>query len=217
MSIVDNLGDIQGADIAVIVNPNNPNGKITSCNELLCLANKKIDRKGLLVIDEAFADAEPDVSIIPHLTNDTTVVLRSFGKFFGLPGVRLGFAVGAPLLIDQLRKKLGPWAVSGPAIEIGARALHDTPWIEATRTELLERCKKLDRILLSGGGRIMGGTSLFRLIEHEGAQNLFQHLGELGIFVRKFPEHKTWLRLGVPVSKSDFARLEEAFYTLVSN
>ena len=217
VSIVDNLADIQCSDIAVIVNPNNPNGKITPCNELLYLANKKIDGKGLLVIDEAFADAEPKVSMIPLLTNDSTVVLRSFGKFFGLPGIRLGFAIGAPFLIDQLRKKLGPWAVSGPAIEIGARALNDTRWIGVTRTQLLERCERLDSILQRGGGKITGGTSLFRLIEHESAQKIFQHLGELGIFVRKFPEYKTWLRLGVPVSKSDFSRLEDAFYTAVSN
>jgi cobalamin biosynthetic protein CobC len=217
VSIVDNLANIEGADIAVIVNPNNPNGKITPCNELLFLANKKIEGKGLLVIDEAFADAEPEVSIIPHLTNDSTVVLRSFGKFFGLPGLRLGFAIGTPFIIDQLRKKLGPWAVSGPAIEIGARALNDTRWTEETRIQLLERCKKLDTILQRRGLKVAGGTSLFRLIEHECAKNIFCHLGKLGIFVRKFPEYKTWLRLGVPNSSSEFSRLEDALYTAPSN
>jgi cobalamin biosynthetic protein CobC len=210
VSIVNGLADIQGAEIVVIVNPNNPNGKTATCDDLLSIANKEIKSNGLLVIDEAFADARPEVSIIPHLTNDLIVVLRSFGKFFGLPGIRLGFAVGPPQQINLLKKKLGPWAVSGPAIEIGARAFNDTQWIKTTRTQLIERCKKLDAIFQRAGLKVLGGTDLFRLIENERAQMLFYHLGKLGIFVRRFPEHKSWLRLGVPNSKSDFTRLEEA-------
>ncbi len=214
VSIVDSLENIVGAEIAVIVNPNNPNGNVITCGEILGLANEEFNGKGLIVIDEAFADAEPEVSIIPHLTNSFTVVLRSFGKFFGLPGLRLGFAIGQPHLIDQLRKRLGPWSVSGPAIEIGTRALNDTRWVQTTRAQLIERCKKLDLILQSAGFEIAGGTSLFRLIELECAEKLFHHLGKLGIFVRKFPDNRTWLRLGVPYSKSDFVRLECALHSV---
>ena len=208
--VVNCLADIYGAENVVIVNPNNPDGEIIKFNDLLKIANKEIHENGLLVIDEAFADAQPETSIIPHLTNDLTIVLRSFGKFFGLPGIRLGFAIGSPYQINNIKKKLGPWAVSGPALEIGARALNDVRWIEATRTELLVRCKKLDAILERAGLKVLGGTYLFRLIEYERAQMLFYHLGKLGIYVRQFPEYKNWLRLGVPNSKSNFARLEEA-------
>jgi cobalamin biosynthetic protein CobC len=210
VSIVSCLADIYGAENAVIVNPNNPNGEIIKFNDLLKIANKEIDKNGLFIIDEAFADAQPETSIIPHLTNDLTIVLRSFGKFFGLPGIRLGFAIGSSYQVNLLKKKLGPWAVSGPALEIGARALSDDRWVEATRAELQVRCKKLDAILDRARLKVLGGTHLFRLIEYERAQMLFYHLGKLGIYVRQFPEYENWLRLGVPHSKSNFARLEEA-------
>tara|TARA_B110000438_G_scaffold241576_1_gene240751 strand:- start:48 stop:1010 length:963 start_codon:yes stop_codon:yes gene_type:complete len=210
VGMVDCLTKIQDAEIVVIVNPNNPNGKTAACNDLLSIAKETNKINGLLVIDEAFADALPEVSIIPHLKNDSIVVLRSFGKFFGLPGIRLGFAIGPLNQINLLKKRLGPWAVSGPALEIGARAFNDTQWIKDTRTQLIKRCKILDAIFHRAGLKVLGGTSLFRLIENESAQKLFSHLGKLGIYVRKFPEHESWLRMGVPDTKSDFARLEKA-------
>ena len=210
VTTVEDLMDARGAEIVVIVNPNNPDGRTVPPAWLLSLANAGIAGNGLLVVDEAFADTDSEISIIPHLRNETTVVLRSFGKFFGLPGLRLGFAVGAPHVVDRLRRKLGPWAVSGPAIEVGTRALNDLPWIESTRIQLLERRKRLDAILITAGLEITGGTNLFRLVNDDRAQEIFHRLGKAGIFVRKFPERQTWLRLGVPDSKSDFHRLEEA-------
>lgn len=210
VTTVEGLMDARGAEIVVIVNPNNPNGRTIPPDRLLDLANAEIPGNGLLVVDEAFADIDSEISIIPHLRNETTIVLRSFGKFFGLPGLRLGFAVGAPHLVDRLRRKLGPWAVSGPAIEIGTRALNDKPWIETTRIQLLERRKRLDAILITAGLEITGGTNLFRLVNDNRAQEIFRRLGKAGIFVRTFPKHQTWLRLGVPYSKSDFHRLREA-------
>ena len=216
VTTVVGLKDARGADIVVIVNPNSPDGHTVPPAQLLGLANAGISENRLLVVDEAFADTDPEISIIPHLRNETAVVLRSFGKFFGLPGLRLGFAVGAPHLVDQLRRKLGPWAVSGPAIEIGTRALNDRPWIKSTRIQLLERRKRLDAILITAGLEITGGTNLFRLVDDDRAQEIFRRLGKAGIFVRKFPERQTWLRLGVPASKSDFDRLEEALSIAMS-
>jgi len=217
VKIVNCLEDIDSAEIIIVVNPNNPNGKIVTSNDLLYVADQVIQINGLLVIDEAFADAQPEASIIPGLTNYSTIVLRSFGKFFGLPGLRLGFAIGPPHQINLLKKKLGPWAVSGPAIEIGTRALSDTRWIAATRTQLLERCEKLDSIFERVSLKMLGGTNLFRLIEYDRAEMLFYHLGNLGIYVRRFTENKSWLRIGIPDSTSDFLRLEEALLSGLSN
>ena len=210
VNIVNGIEDINNAEIVIVVNPNNPNGRVVTCNDLLAIIDEKIEENGLLIIDEAFADAQPEASIIPHLTNASTIVLRSFGKFFGLPGLRLGFAVGPPYQINLLEKKLGPWAVSGPAIEIGTRALNDTQWIATTRIRLQERCKKLDAIFERSGIEILGGTSLFRLIEYDRAEMLFHHLGNFGIYVRRFSEYKSWLRIGIPDASSDFVRLEKA-------
>ena len=148
--------------------------------------------------------------MIPKIGSAPIVVVRSFGKFFGLPGLRLGFAAGAPNRIEALRRRLGPWAVSGPAIEIGTRALSDDLWIEKNRVTIRDKSEKLDSILRQSGLRIVGGTDLYSLIDDPEAPGIFERLGGAGIFVRRFPVHPRWLRIGLPASESDFARLVEA-------
>jgi cobalamin biosynthetic protein CobC len=198
--------DVGEAAIAVIVNPNNPTGKIFSSAELLDLSQ----RLDLLVVDEAFADVAPELSVASEVAERNIVVLKSFGKFFGLAGLRLGFAIANELISERLREKLGPWAVSGPAIEIGALALSDQQWIIATRARLAQERKRLDELLVSRGLKILGGTDLFRLAEHADANGIYEKLGNSGILVRPFAEHPTWLRFGLPGPETDWLRLKNA-------
>ncbi len=125
VTIAAELSALQRQDVAVIVNPNNPDGKLVSVEELLGLAKALGARGGLLIVDEAFVDFEPGASIVPHLPGCGLLVLRSFGKTYGLPGLRLGFAIAPALIADGLRAALGPWPVSGAAIAIGKKALLD--------------------------------------------------------------------------------------------
>ncbi len=80
------------------------------------------------MVDEAFADFEGGVSLVPFLPHPAIVVLRSFGKAYGLAGLRLGFALAEEKTAELIRTALGPWAVSGLAVEIGRRALLDAAW-----------------------------------------------------------------------------------------
>jgi cobalamin biosynthetic protein CobC len=198
--------EVSEAAIAVIVNPNNPTGRIFSPAKLLDLSQ----RLDLLVVDEAFADIAPELSIASEVADRNIVVLRSFGKFFGLAGLRLGFAIANKTISERLREKLGPWAVSGAAIEIGVQALSDQPWIATTRTRLAQGQKRLDKLLISYGLKILGGTELFRLAEQADAQGVYEKLGNAGILVRPFAEHPTWLRFGLPGPETDWLRLENA-------
>ena len=117
---IDDLdGFPENAAHAVIVNPNNPDGRIVESAALAQLAARLRDRGGWLVVDEAFADVDPAIGAAPLSVDWPVVVLRSFGKFYGLAGLRLGFALAAPRLISRIEAMLGPWAVAGPAIEIG--------------------------------------------------------------------------------------------------
>jgi len=207
---VAGLADAAAADVIVVVNPNNPDGRIFPAAELLDLARGRAGRGGFLVVDEAFADVAPDASVVPRLGDAPVVALRSFGKFFGLAGLRLGFAVGAPALIAGLERKLGPWAVSGPAVEIGARALADDAWIAATRTGIGDRRRRLDHVLAAAGLDVVGGTDLFRLVDDARAADVFIRLGRAGILVRDFADRPTWLRFGVPGRDADLGRLQRA-------
>jgi cobalamin biosynthetic protein CobC len=165
---------------------------------------------GLLVVDEAFMDVgPPDASMAREVGCGGVIVLRSFGKFFGLAGVRLGFALAAPDVAARLRSRLGPWAVSGPALAIGTKALGNRAWIEEMRRRLAARIVRLDKIFAAANLDIIGGTSLFRLVRAH-ASELFHHLGRAGIFVRIFPENPSWVRFGQPGAETDWQRLELA-------
>lgn len=205
---VESLAD---ADLAMIVNPNNPDGRSVSHDALLDLAVRLRGRGGLLVVDEAFMEVGPaDASVVGEMSRGNIVALRSFGKFFGLAGLRLGFAIGAAEIITRLAASLGPWPVSGPAIEIGRSALKDDAWIEATRGDLAEGASRLDALLAEHDLGVAGGTSLFRLVKTEQAASLYRHLGAAGILVRAFPQHPSLLRFGLPGSQPDWARLQSA-------
>ncbi|HSI39900.1 MAG TPA: threonine-phosphate decarboxylase CobD [Xanthobacteraceae bacterium] len=194
-------------DVAVIVNPNNPDGRRIAVAELEAIAAQV----GTLVVDEAFMDlCPPEASLVPRLPPAGCVVLRSFGKTYGLAGLRLGFAVAAPDVAHRLKAMLGPWAVSGPAIAIGTAALRDRDWLERTRRRTERAAARLDRLLERAGLRVVGGTALFRLAAHDDAPEIFAALGRAGILVRRFPARPHWLRFGLPAGAPAWDRLERA-------
>ncbi|ACL56843.1 threonine-phosphate decarboxylase CobD [Methylobacterium nodulans] len=197
------------AEVAVVVNPNNPDGRVTGRRTLDAAAAELAARGGLLVVDEAFADLEPVESLCGAVPPGA-VVLRSFGKTYGLAGLRLGFAVARPPLADRLRRALGPWAVSGPAIAIGRAALADRAWREAASAARGRDAARLDGLLARAGGRLVGGTRLFRTAAFAEAPALFARLGRAGLFVRRFDEAPTRLRFGLPGCEVGWARLERA-------
>jgi cobalamin biosynthetic protein CobC len=137
------------------------------------------------------------------------VVLRSFGKFFGLAGVRLGFAVAAPDIAERLDAEFGPWSVSGPALEYGVRALADRQWQQTMRQRLAADAERLDALLATRGIAVDGGTGLFRHVTTGDAASLFEALGTAGILVRNFSSRPHTLRFGLPGGEVAWRRLEE--------
>lgn len=208
---VGDVGDLEAADIAVVVNPNNPDGRIVPRAELLDVAARLHARGGLLVVDEAFMDVGPrEQSVAGDTERPGLVVLKSFGKFHGLAGIRLGFALAAQPVAQRLGDLLGPWAVSGPALEIGIRALGDDAWRGATLGRLAGDAKRLDALLSGAGVGEVRGTALFRYIETARGPALFSHLGQRGILVRSFAWSAQALRIGLPGGAGEWERLEAA-------
>jgi cobalamin biosynthetic protein CobC len=204
-------GQLADSRIAIVVNPNNPDGRIVDKDELLALADRLRRRGGLLLVDEAFIEVgPPEASLCEYVEHGNIVVLRSFGKFYGLPGLRLSFALAPPNLVSRIAAALGPWPVSGAALAVGATALADTEWQATTRKALAEAALRLDTELSKAGLDIVGGTSLFRLARSKDAAQLFQSLGEAGLLVRRFAEHPSWLRFGLPGAADQWQRLVEA-------
>lgn len=209
ISGLDQGGD---ADIVVVVNPNNPTGTRHDPDRLRAQATTLAAKGGLLVVDEAFMDASPDQSVAGSV-GPGLVVLRSFGKFHGLAGARLGFCLAEPALLTRMADQWGPWPVSGPALILAARALGDTAWAAATRARLGRLAADLDRVLVAAGLEIAGGTTLFRLARGDDAGQCHDRLGRAGILVRAFPSHPRWLRFGLPADAAQTARLAAALTT----
>ena len=200
-------------DCLLIVNPNNPDGRRLDADVLIDLAAKLHKQRGLLIVDEAFADVVPDVSVVSELTKmPNCVVLRSFGKFFGMSGIRLGFLLGHEVQLSKIRDMLGPWAVSTPALRVGTEALNDTKWQNELRASLVERSAQLDTLLEKHGLYVAGGTPLFRLVVKEDARELHRKLAELHIWTRVFDYRTDFMRFGIPVRQEEFDRLDEALH-----
>ncbi|MCW2272751.1 threonine-phosphate decarboxylase [Rhodoblastus acidophilus] len=208
--VAEHFDGLLAAEVAVIVNPNNPDGKLRQLAALRDLASRLAQRGKWLVIDEAFADLLPGASLAPDLPLPGVIVLRSFGKCFGLAGVRLGFALGPQPLVRRLRQALGPWAVSGPALEIGLQAYADSGWVAQSAARLARDGAALDAVMRDAGLDAVGGTPLFRLVRHERAAEIFEKLCGAGILVRPFEEKPGWLRFGIPHGEQEFARLRGA-------
>lgn len=205
---VSQLSHLAGASLAVVVNPNNPDGQCFSPGALMDLAQQV----GLLIVDESFADPHPDISIAPILSDKTQniVVLRSFGKFFGLAGIRLGFTLAGKSLRHRLQDLAGPWPVAGPAIEIAKTALADRAWHSATTARLNIDASKLDQIAKACGWSLVGGTPLFRTYATPNAEAAQKTLAQHHIWSRIFPYSESWIRLGLPASDAAFARVKSA-------
>jgi cobalamin biosynthetic protein CobC len=197
------LSEADDQEIVVVVNPDNPSGRLTSVTDLR-------DRKQRIVVDESFADFLPAAASLAGDLPRQAIVLRSFGKTYGLGGVRLGFAIADAELAAVLRAELGPWAVSGPALEIGRTALSDEVWLRDAARRLTDDGRRLDDLLAAAGLAVLGRTPLFRSTRHDDAPGMAQHLGRHGIHVRAFFLTPDRLRFGLPGDEAGFQRLSAA-------
>ncbi|MFC5587080.1 threonine-phosphate decarboxylase CobD [Nitratireductor kimnyeongensis] len=205
---VERFDALYGARLAVVVNPNNPDGRLIGRSELLDLAENLQRSGGILVVDEAFMDVGPrPESLAGDVDAGNIVVLRSFGKFFGLAGLRLGFALASHDVAQWLGDWLGPWAVAGPALHAGLEALSDRDWQSTMRQDLITARVRLDALFDDAGLSIETGTDLFRFLRHPRAAQLFDHLGRNGILVRRFAGRPDCLRIGLPGDDQGFERL----------
>jgi cobalamin biosynthetic protein CobC len=208
---VDEVADLPPPDRSlVLVNPNNPDGRAVDPGRLAAWARDAAETDHWLIVDEAFADVRPDISLVPALPLTNVIILRSFGKFHGLAGLRLGFALAAPRMVRRLEADMGPWAVSGPAQDIGARALADQTWAVAERARLAAHMTRLRDLLAGAGLGTVGGTDLFVLADHAEAPALYEHLAGAGILVRRFRANSRWLRFGLPGPEDHWQRLDKA-------
>ena len=196
-----------------IVNPNNPDGRILGRDQLQSLHDSLRIKDGVLIVDEAFGDLAPQHTVANLAGSEAAprmLVLRSFGKFYGLAGVRLGFVIASPSIATTLRQLLGDWPVSVDALSAGLAAYADQAWAQSTRVRLNRAAQRLDGLLIRSGMSIVGGTSLYRLARAIDARARFTQLISHGVLVRPFDYDATLLRFGLPAGRDGWQRLSAA-------
>lgn len=205
------LAEIETYDgTLILANPNNPDGRVLASEPLRALLNRRAEGDWLLV-DEAFADVDPGLSMVRAIGDEHRLaIFRSFGKFFGLAGVRLGFVLGPTALLNELRGVVGAWPVCAAGIAAGTEAYRDRQWIAATRLRLVRDAAGLDSVLATAGHRAIGACPLFRLIEVDNGMALFEQLARQAILTRPFADQPRWLRIGLPANAEARARLAAA-------
>jgi cobalamin biosynthesis protein CobC len=196
-------------DVLVVVNPNNPTGSHISAHQLWRWRERLASRGGCLVVDEAFCDLQPELSLASKAGCPGLVVLRSLGKFFGLAGARLGFVLAERSLLAALHERVGPWTVSGPARRIGQAVLNDRETQALWRLRIQNDGARLGQLLAECGLPPAGNTGLFAWVPCDTAEALHGHLARLGILVRHVPE-PSGVRFGLPGCESGWRRLEQA-------
>lgn len=195
--------------VAVIVNPNNPGGKLFSRDELLRLHEQLAARGGWLIVDEAFMDAAPEHSLAPVSPRAGLIVLRSVGKFFGLAGARVGFVLAEQKLLHALAAMLGPWPIAAPSRYVTTLALRDSTWQQETRHTLALAAQRLSGLLIRHGLAPDGGCGLFQWRRCPDAANVHEQLAQRGILTRLLDQPSS-LRFGLPRDEAQWARLAAA-------
>lgn len=215
IDLIDGIEQIvEDHKLVVIVNPNNPDGRLYTPDQLVALCRRMDKTGGTLVVDEAFGDAVGGMSLAPHAAElSNLIIFRSFGKFFGLAGLRLGFVIAAQGILDHIEEWLGPWAVSGPALSIAAVLLQSD--VAPIRDRLSERHAALRSVLAAANLTVIGGTELFALVEHAHAASLHAHLCRNRILVRKFDYAPHWLRFGIAADAACDRKLAAALQSYV--
>lgn len=197
-------------DVLILINPNNPTGKLWQPATLLAWQAELSRRGGWLIVDEAFIDTTPAFSLSAIPSRPGLIILRSIGKFFGLAGIRCGFVLSEPRLLDSLAEKLGPWTISHPGRYIAAKALQDREWQQQTALGLEQQSQRLKDLLRESGWPVQGGSDLFQWLKTGFAPTLHDLLARQGILTRRFVEPGS-LRFGLPRHEADWERLAIAF------
>ena len=200
---------VDRVDVVVVANPNNPDGGRFAPERLRHWRRRLARRGGWLVVDEAFADVIPGLSLASEAGEPGLVVLRSVGKFFGLAGARLGFLAAQEPVRAAVAEELGPWPVSGPARAVVSAALADGPWQEAARKRLDRDTRVLQQVLQQAGLAPEGGTPLFQWVPTPESEAVRDRLAQQGVWVRRFGA-PAGLRFGLPGTEADWQRLKAA-------
>lgn len=203
------------AGIVVLANPNNPDGRETMRDDVFGFV--RAQRHRLVIVDEAFADLRRDLSMVGAAGMEPNlVVMRSFGKFFGLAGLRLGFVFAESGHNRILADRLGPWSVSGPALAIAEHAFSRMDLVSELRDSIEKAHGQTRSALNMAGLSIVGETPLFFCCEVGDGAAVREALASHQVLARSFEHSPSLVRIGLVPDDLSAVRLRETLRLVLS-
>lgn len=202
---------IEIAAVCVMINPNNPTGELLSEAEIKLLLKTTEVSNCFLVMDEAFIDTKSNSSIISYIDEPWPghlILLRSFGKFFGLPGLRLGSVIANKRFLIEAEERLGPWAINSLAQNIATQAYQDKQWQARARKKICDMSSALSNDLLELDWQI-NVSDLFVTCFVRDAKVVWEFLLTQGVYTRLLDD-ESGIRIGLPKNKQDLTRLKNS-------
>lgn len=201
----------EDTQIIVVVNPNNPTGTSVDPSKLENFI-KNIPKDVLCVIDEAYLEVMPknkQINILPFIedNNDNLIVLRTFSKGYGLSGLRIGYALGSKVLINQLNKVRQPFNVNSLAQAAAIAALDDVQYIETVRSLTICGIEFLESEFKKIGIETIPSSANFILVKTGNGRDIFEKLKKQKIIVRPMDVYSLpeYIRITVGTEKQNKA------------
>ena len=201
---------LRAAQACVVINPNNPTGHMLEPKKLLEMLNVLSKAQAWLVVDEAFIDSTENLSVsrVSLRSVDNLIVLKSFGKYFGLPGLRVGALIAPSQILATSKRLLNEWSISSAAQSIAIRAWKDTQWQLGANEKLRVSGNRLHDLLNKLGYKTQG-THFFQTHYSPHACALYIFLLAQGIYIRLLDD-ESGVRFGLPRHENHWQRIERA-------
>jgi histidinol-phosphate aminotransferase len=175
-----------GAKVIYVCTPNNPTGCVTPLATLRALASR---HDGVLIVDEAYAEFAGVSAVTLVREFERVLVVRTMSKAFGLAGLRVGYAIGSPALVNEVEKSRGPYKVTALGEQMATAAVRESmPWVEehvALAVSLRERLA--DALRARGFWPLPSGAN-FLCVPVPNAVAVGQAMRARGVAVRPFPD-----------------------------
>jgi histidinol-phosphate aminotransferase len=186
------------AALTIVCNPNAPSGTVIEMEELAELAT---EIKGVLLIDEAYVDFAEESCVELVKQFDNIIILRSLSKGYSLAGLRFGYAIAKPELIEGLLKVKDSYNADAIAIAAATAAINDQGYFKETIEKVKAERKRLSAELRAIGFTLPDSSSNFVFAEHKTrkAKDIFGKLVQRNIYVRYWdiPGIENKLRISV--------------------
>ncbi|MBH8565773.1 histidinol-phosphate transaminase [Nostoc sp. CENA67] len=201
--------------VTFIASPNSPSGHVVPKKDLQKLASKL---SGILVIDEAYVDFAEENALALVKEHENVIVIRTLSKGYSLAGLRLGFGVANPKLLDGLFKVKDSYNIDAIACAVGTAAITDQDYKNACVAKIKASRAKLATDLKQLGFKIWDSQTNFLLAQppQKNAEYLYQKLKEQGILIRYFkqPGLEDKLRITIGTDEQNQTLVEALVYLL---